>query len=677
MMTKLTAIAILVASIRLVLAEEAFQSGGFARAPEDALDIANTPAPLFRDPVFDGAADPSLVWHGLEKAWYIFYTQRRANQELPGVAWAFGTRIGIARSTDRGRTWTYVGTAEGMSRGMKEETFWAPHVFEDNGTFHMFVTFIPLIAERFGGGTPQILHYTSRNLVQWEFSDEVDVGSDKIIDPGLVKLRDGRWLMVFRDDRQKSMTAKVTSTDLKNWTRIEDLTGQGRHEAPVVLFWKDKFWLFIDEWKGIAVYQSDDGIQYARNNLILDRPGNRPDDGYFGSHPGVALAGDRAFIFYHCHAGKTIGTEVPPKDQNRPEYKRSSLQVAELELRDGKIVCERDKPDPGRWPAERAQAWYEKQPWPCGFNYVPANALSYTEMWMDYSFDPQLIDKELALAEGVGFNCLRVVLPFVVWEKEPEAFKKRLDTFLEICRKRGLKVMFALFDDCVFGPIKNPVFGKQPEVVPGWYANGWTPSPGHSLVRDASSWPRLEKYVKDLLGSFGRDQRVWVWDLYNEPTAGGVGDASIPLLAKVIEWARKTNPEQPLTVGFWNEKRELNDLIQANSDIITFHNYSPADQLGIQLENLLKLGRPVICTEWLNRGRKSLVAECLPVFRESRAGAMHWGLVNGKTQTHLNWGHRPDQPEPGTWQHDIFRPDHTPYDPQEIILFKQSIQRIP
>ena len=101
MMTKLTAIAILCASVSLLLAEEAFQSGGFARAPEGALDIANVPAPLFRDPVFDGAADPSLVWHGLEKAWYIFYTQRRANQDLPGVAWAFGTRIGIARSKDR------------------------------------------------------------------------------------------------------------------------------------------------------------------------------------------------------------------------------------------------------------------------------------------------------------------------------------------------------------------------------------------------------------------------------------------------------------------------------------------------------------------------------------------------------------------------------------------------
>ena len=286
-------------AVDLASAGEAFHSAGFARAPEGAFDIAHAPAPLFRDPVTDGAADPSVVWNAREKAWYVFYTQRRTNQEVPGnESWYMGTRIGIAKSSDQGRSWSYVGTAQGMSRGLKEETFWAPHVFEDNGTYHMFVTFIPKVVKSAKGG-PEIYHYTSRDLVKWEFSDAADVRSDDIIDPGVVKLRDGSWLMVFRDCRKENRTAKVVSTDLKNWKRLEVLTGNGHHEAPVVLFWKNKFWLFIDEWKGIGVYESDDGIKYAQNSLVLDQPGKRTDDGYFGSHPGVALAGDRAFIFYH------------------------------------------------------------------------------------------------------------------------------------------------------------------------------------------------------------------------------------------------------------------------------------------------------------------------------------------------------------------------------------------
>ncbi|MCX6997348.1 MAG: hypothetical protein NTV49_09735, partial [Kiritimatiellaeota bacterium] len=330
-------------SIGLASAEGGFQSGGFAQAPEAALDIANAPAPLFRDPVFDGAADPSVLWDAKEKAWYIFYTQRRANQKLPGVSWYYDTKIGIAKSTDQGRSWSYVGTAQGMSRGLEAESFWAPHVFEDNGTFHMFVTFVPKIAIKEFSGKGQILHYTGRDPVHWKFSDTADVGWDDVIDPGLVKLRDGRWLMVFREDRPQPRTAMVTSLDLQRWTRLKDVIGDRPHEAPVVLYWRSKFWLFVDEWRGIGVYQSDDGIRYARNSLILDRPGKRADDHYLGSHPGVALAGDRAFVFYHCHTDRAAAGEASGQSRDSLAYKRSSLQVAELELRDGIIVCDRDK----------------------------------------------------------------------------------------------------------------------------------------------------------------------------------------------------------------------------------------------------------------------------------------------------------------------------------------------
>lgn len=331
------------------------------------------------------------------------------------------------------------------------------------------------------------------------------------------------------------------------------------------------------------------------------------------------------------------------------------------------------EPAAERWTAEKANAWYERQPWPCGFNYVPANSISYTEMWMDYAFDAALIDKELALAQDVGLNCIRVVLPYVVWEGEPEAFKKRLDTFAGICSKRGLKVMFALFDDCKFGPIEDPVFGRQPDVVPGWYANGWTPSPGWKMVRDKSAWPKLEKYVTDIVRTFKDDPRVWVWDLYNEPT-NGIGDVSLPLVEHVFAWARAVNPSQPLTVGVWNDNGKLNEICLRQSDVITFHNYGDAAAVGKHIEDLKKSGRPVINTEWMNRGQNSVIATCLPVFQKARVGCMLWGLVNGKTQTHLNWGHRPGQPEPKVWQHDLFRGDVKPYDAAEIETLKQALR---
>jgi len=332
-----------------------------------------------------------------------------------------------------------------------------------------------------------------------------------------------------------------------------------------------------------------------------------------------------------------------------------------------------------RWPRARAWAWYDGQAWPCGFNYVPANAISYTEMWMPYAFDPKLIDEELALAEDIGFNALRVVLPFVVWEHDPAAFKQRLDSFLKICAQHRIRVMFALFDDCHFGSdeaLRNPVYGRQPEVLTGWYASGWTPSPGHDMVRDPSTWPRLERYVKDVVGSFKDDPRVWVWDLYNEPCNGGLGDASIPLVDQVFTWARDLAPSQPLTVGEYGGNARLNELVFRRSDVITFHDYGSAEGLARHIASLRKFGRPIINTEWLNRGLGSAVETCLPVFARERVGGLHWGLVNGKTQTHLHWGWRPGMGTPDLWQHDLFHADHRPYAPAELELFRRTIRSL-
>lgn len=333
------------------------------------------------------------------------------------------------------------------------------------------------------------------------------------------------------------------------------------------------------------------------------------------------------------------------------------------------------------WSPENAWDWYRRQPWPCGFNYIPAHAISYTEMWMEYCFDPAVIDDELKLAQAIGFNCLRVVLPFIVWEREPDAFKVRFDKFLHVCQQRGMRVMPALFDDCCFGPMADPVFGPQPKVIPGWYANGWTPSPGHAIVRDPQAWPRLEPYVKDLLGTFDNDERVWIWDLYNEPTNGVIigklmmplGEISLQLVEKVFAWARQINPVQPLTLGVWNGNARLNDLAFRLSDISSFHNYDAPEGLQKRIAQIKSCGRPAICTEWLSRNTGSTVADCLPIFRREGIGAMHWGLVNGKTQTHLNWGHLPGDADPAIWQHDLFRPDHTAYDATEIACFKAAI----
>ena len=81
------------------------------------------------------------------------------------------------------------------------------------------------------------------------------------------------------------------------------------------------------------------------------------------------------------------------------------------------------------------------------------------------------------------------------------------------------------------------------------------------MVHDPKTWPRLEKYVRDIISTFKDDARVWVWDLYNEPTNDGLGNTSIPLLEEAFRWARDVKPSQPLTVGQWNGNEVLNRVI--------------------------------------------------------------------------------------------------------------------
>jgi hypothetical protein len=329
-----------------------------------------------------------------------------------------------------------------------------------------------------------------------------------------------------------------------------------------------------------------------------------------------------------------------------------------------------------QWSEEKAANWYKSQPWFCGINYIPSDAINYTAMWDKTSYNQKLIDKELALAQSIGMNCARVVLQYAVYADDPKYFLKTFDNFLSICDKHGIKVMPAFFDDCSFGANNDPIIGKQPEPLIGWYAWAWSPSPGHTMVIDVRTHPLLEKYVKDVVSKFKNDTRIFAWDLYNEPTNSNLKERSLPLVKSVIAWTREINPVQPLTIAAWNENKELNDIIFANSDIITFHCYNTKEETAAYIKRLRVHNRPIICTEWMNRPRKSTIEDILPLFKEQNVGNILWGLVNGKTQTELPWGFRPEKlPYTGVWQHDLYTKEFSPYKQEEISLIKKLAQK--
>ena len=80
-------------------------------------------------------------------------------------------------------------------------------------------------------------------------------------------------------------------------------------------------------------------------------------------------------------------------------------------------LCGQQIPAPGeRWSEAQANAWYARQPWPVGADFLPSTAINELEMWQADTFDPTTIDRELGWAEGIGMNTMRVFLHNLLWE---------------------------------------------------------------------------------------------------------------------------------------------------------------------------------------------------------------------------------------------------------------------
>ncbi len=321
--------------------------------PDFGVPVADGPLPakmasrpLFRDPVFDGAADPSVIWNPYRKSWWMFYTNRRASAPgLSGVAWVHGTRLGIAESTDLGSTWTYAGTAEidlPEDIGGAAPTHWAPDVFTaPDGSHHMFLTVVPGIFETWQHPR-RIVHLESADLRTWTKPRPLTLSSDRVIDAAILRLPDGGFRMFYNNERDKKSIYFADSADLVSWTDKGKAVGDQGGEGPKVFRWRGVFWMITDVWQGLAVYRSEDALTWTRQSgaNLLATPGRGEDDRVKGGHPDVVLSGDRAFLFYFTHPGRTD----PASRTDGYEQRRSSIQVVELFEDAGRLLCDRDAP---------------------------------------------------------------------------------------------------------------------------------------------------------------------------------------------------------------------------------------------------------------------------------------------------------------------------------------------
>lgn len=347
-----------------------------------------------------------------------------------------------------------------------------------------------------------------------------------------------------------------------------------------------------------------------------------------------------------------------------------------------------------KWTKEEINAWYEKRTWLCGCNYVPTPTpgMSY---WFADTHEKVLpyVKKELAIASDIGMNTVRMFIPFEPWYYDRDGLLERTETLLAILDGYGISLMPMLFNDCVpFIDAENlqidPNTGYEEWDV--GYHSGHAENPfGGQSEKGAILWdkaefaPKCEQYLTDVVGAFAHDRRIAVWDIWNEPGNSNRWETSLPYIKRTFALCREQNPDAPLTAcvwrypaGWFNGKEELDEIqkyVLSESDIISFHQYGKPESVKKTVEILKKSERPLINTEWLHRLWGNFVEEQLPYYKEEKIGCYCWGLVAGHSQTYLPWdGLKKNKNLDFTlWQHDLFRGNGKPYDPDEIEVFKK------
>ncbi|MDE3236721.1 MAG: family 43 glycosylhydrolase [Bacteroidota bacterium] len=297
------------------------------------------PKPMYDDPLYHGAADPTIIYNPQQKAWWMFYTNRRASIIDSSVAWVHGTPIGIAASTD-GMHWQYIDTANINYRVNSGYTFWAPEIIANKGLYHMFLTYVPGIFKDWQHPR-SIIHLTSKDLMNWLFESVLSLSSQKVIDPCVFQMKDGNWRLWYNNEKDGKSIYYADSKDLYHWTdKGKAISARG--EGPKVFQWKGHYYMIIDVWKGMEIYASDDLLNWKKQpNRILELPGKGKDDQAIGGHCDVLVNEDKAYVYYFTHPGRRNDR---PAVKNSFEDKRSVIQVVELYEENGIITCNRDQP---------------------------------------------------------------------------------------------------------------------------------------------------------------------------------------------------------------------------------------------------------------------------------------------------------------------------------------------
>ena len=227
----------------------------------------------------------------------------------------------------------------------------------------------------------------------------------------------------------------------------------------------------------------------------------------------------------------------------------------------------------------------------------------------------------------------------------------RIDQFLAIAGKHQIKPMFVLFDSVLGSRTRSSASSARRR--PACTTPAGCRARARTACRIRAQYPRLEAYVKGVVGAFAKDHRVLAWDVWNEPDntnerqlrrarADEQSRSSCwRCCRKVFAWAREAKPPQPLTSGVWRGDWSTDgeaDADREGSDRQVRRDHVPQLRLGRRSSKSASTGcgaTTVRCSApstWRAATAARLRRRCRSA-KKHNVAAYNWGFVQGKTQT--------------------------------------------
>jgi hypothetical protein len=218
-----------------------------------------------------------------------------------------------------------------------------------------------------------------------------------------------------------------------------------------------------------------------------------------------------------------------------------------------------------------------------GFNYDGSWGTSGLDLWQHHDHGRMAVEVARGKQYFPGWNVARWWLSHEAYQRDPERFLANFDAGLGIFAVHDITAVPVLFNRW-----RDPVcdFGGVPldHLLP--HGSAWTRA-DHLFERpdaeqdDAAPVQTLfHRYLNSVVGAHRDDERIFAWDLANEPLMGAyIHDATSLVRAAELRWltwcyqvCKNLGARQPLTIGNYPEVAAL-ELTEPITDIISFHPY--------------------------------------------------------------------------------------------------------